>query len=296
MPHEPDNSNSPHREEILTHIKSLTSRLDVLRNAAQTQLILHNEEAIPFLMEAFKHEHGNYFVRNVPNRRGAKWIQGIVFLCVFGCAAIGLWKESRLFLSLSGLSYLAFGVFLIYTQRVGVRQPYRLTALYDLLVEMRAVPMMDHILWMIASDTIWATNQAIEYLTVHLPNLDTLQWQKMKGRERKALYALLEQRGQINTKRCYDFTFALLKALEQFGDAEAIPAVQHIAKHGSNAALRNAAKECLPYLETRRDEDSIRQTLLRASQSSGGSEELLRVPTLAPNAENAQLLRMPREQ
>jgi hypothetical protein len=66
-----------------------------------------------------------------------------------------------------------------------------------------------------------------------------------------------------------DFLVAALKALEQIGDGSALPVVESLAsgklKSVAPQRVRQAAQECLPFLQTRSDQQRASQTLLRAS-------------------------------
>ncbi len=69
-----------------------------------------------------------------------------------------------------------------------------------------------------------------------------------------------------------ELSLAILKALEQIGDEKAIPVVERLTQEGK--ATRNmqriteAAKDCLPYLKLRVEQQQQAQTLLRASDSA----------------------------
>ena len=65
----------------------------------------------------------------------------------------------------------------------------------------------------------------------------------------------------------WTLAIAVLKALEQIGDAWAIPIVRHLAHYGDarNHAIKNAATQCLAFLEQRDIESREVRTLLRAS-------------------------------
>lgn len=73
---------------------------------------------------------------------------------------------------------------------------------------------------------------------------------------------------------------ALLKALEQIGDARAIPAVLYLRDDPTILGrVRLAANECLPYLEARQRRSRESATLLRAAdrvETVASREELLR--------------------
>jgi hypothetical protein len=74
-----------------------------------------------------------------------------------------------------------------------------------------------------------------------------------------------------------------LKAMEQIGDATAMPLIQRLCTLPKDEyprfearleRIRSAARECLPFVEQRIEADRARQTLLRPAEA--GSDELLR--------------------
>ena len=93
------------------------------------------------------------------------------------------------------------------------------------------------------------------------------------------------------------FDVAILKAWEQVGDENALPVVQKLAaqRAGTPAQKRvqQAAKSCLPYLETRAGEQRATQTLLRAADlpTTNGDVLLRAAAPQTTRNEAAQLLR-----
>lgn len=99
---------------------------------------------------------------------------------------------------------------------------------------------------------------------------------------------------------------AILKALEQVGDARAIPTVERLAESPKRRRawavyldaetpqerLREAAAACLPYLRTRAEQERLRNTLLRPAQGPDSPADiLLRPASAAPSTPEEQLLR-----
>lgn len=86
---------------------------------------------------------------------------------------------------------------------------------------------------------------------------------------------------------------AILKALEQIGDAKAIPHVERIIAGPVTPPVRRAAEECLPYLRLRAEQEQQAQTLLRASTAVEVAmpETLLRPAQGAVSSDTSQLLR-----
>ena len=93
-----------------------------------------------------------------------------------------------------------------------------------------------------------------------------------------------------------NYRLAILKALEQIGDADAIPVVEHLAngraRTAEQQALKAAALECLPLLRVKSQSVEAPQTLLRASlRDPSASGVLLRPAAFAADANPQQLLR-----
>jgi len=295
MLNEPENLNTALSDEIQLHVRRLTDPNFFVRHNAQKALLRLSTEAINPLIKEFEKAFQKYQSRELLLRKIGKnglAVGAVLFVALMIAVELGLSKNIARPLFGLPSTILFFSCFLL---PFGSGHPARLKAIYDVLVEMHDPRIFSILLEMYSANPAWSSDNTLNLLTAYLPETTPAQWEGLNSKQRKAVYHLVENRGQIDTKRCHEFTIAALKALEQYGDADAIPAVQHIAKHGSNAGLRSAAVNCLPYLETRHDEQSTRQTLLRGSQSSGGKDELLRVPTHAPDVESEQLLRMPRE-
>ena len=96
-----------------------------------------------------------------------------------------------------------------------------------------------------------------------------------------------------------ELTIACLKALEQVGDASAIPAVKKLlpkmypAQWKEGIAL--AAQECLFYLESNTGRFQQAETLLRASETATRPDILLRPAQSAPDTTPAEQLLRPGE-
>lgn len=126
-----------------------------------------------------------------------------------------------------------------------------------------------------------------------LPRLQASDAALLHTGQRTSLYRYLKMR---NAHRDADFLVTILKALEQVGDASALPPVQRLAEGAAHTynqrRVRRQARECLPYLEARAEQQRASQTLLRASSAGATSPQmLLRPATGSNNAEPQQLLR-----
>jgi len=97
-------------------------------------------------------------------------------------------------------------------------------------------------------------------------------------------------------QRDKEFQIVILRALEQVGDAQAVPIVEKIIQRkphwSAQEQVHAAAVECLPFLLQRAQEENSRQTLLRST--SGGDErggQLLRPAEAVKEIDPHQLLR-----
>ena len=93
-----------------------------------------------------------------------------------------------------------------------------------------------------------------------------------------------------------DFLIAALKALEQVGEGGVLPVVESLATGKLRTAnpeeVQTAARECLPFLQARFEQQRASQSLLRASErAETPPEQLLRAAHGVPNTENQELLR-----
>jgi hypothetical protein len=143
----------------------------------------------------------------------------------------------------------------------------------------------------------WLLQMAITTLTRLLPRLQASDAPLLNNTQRAILCRWLDRwaMDKRDEKR-NDFTIAILRALAQVGDAQAVPSVQRLAtiqaKTPAQVRVRDEAAACLPFLEVRADQQHARQTLLRAATASAEpSEVLLRPATGAITADPQTLLR-----
>ncbi len=124
---------------------------------------------------------------------------------------------------------------------------------------------------------------AVDALTRLLPRLQGSDTSLLNDAQRACLYRRLYSIGQIAQKKMdsfsADFVVAVLKALEQVGDAKALPSVQRLAemkaKTPEQERVRDAALACLPFLQARADQQRAEETLLRAAGVSETPPEVL---------------------
>ncbi len=73
-----------------------------------------------------------------------------------------------------------------------------------------------------------------------------------------------------------NFVLVLLDAVQKIGDSRALLTVRRLAEKGESAEVRAKAKEVLPILEARREQENDAHNLLRASSEPVSQKELLR--------------------
>jgi hypothetical protein len=134
---------------------------------------------------------------------------------------------------------------------------------------------------------------ATEALIRLLPRLQATDGALLTANQRANLYRKLRpyQHGAQT-----ELQQAILRALEQIGDKEAIPSVRRLARGGAlspkQKQVRKAAQDCLPYLRTRAEQQRVSQTLLRASSATSAAPDiLLRPADMGGGAAPEQLLR-----
>lgn len=110
------------------------------------------------------------------------------------------------------------------------------------------------------------------------------------------LWSLQNSYGGYTSPALYqNYRLAILKAMEQIGDAAAIPVVEHLANGAARTApqkaLKAAAMECLPLLRANLSDVEAAKTLLRASTPENSAPKTLLHPVeFTPDANPKQLL------
>ena len=135
-------------------------------------------------------------------------------------------------------------------------------------------------------------------LTALLPQLKASDAPLITADARRVLHSLLQTAFFVNISdvRTYDLTIAALKALEQVGDAQALPYVRRLANRKprtlNGKRLQQAAADCLPMLRAHCGDVETARILLRASQpATTDPKTLLRPASGAGQTDNAELLR-----
>lgn len=132
-----------------------------------------------------------------------------------------------------------------------------------------------------------------------LPRVNATDADLLDARQRGCLYRMLKM---SNVAHHYELILKILKALEQIGDEAAVPYVERLANANmvigvKKGKVRESARECLPALTQRAQENTVRNTLLRASSASevASADSLLRPAFGTPDAPAEQLLRPSRK-
>ena len=135
-------------------------------------------------------------------------------------------------------------------------------------------------------------------LTDILPRMKASDAGMLTSAQRKTLHLTLrsESSFSVNPAVVFRYRLAVLKALEQIGDASALPLVTRLAKGrartANQKAIKTAAQDCLPLLTANSGGLEANKTLLRASSpEETGKETLLRPAAFAPDPNPNQLLR-----
>lgn len=129
--------------------------------------------------------------------------------------------------------------------------------------------------------------EAAEALLLLLPQLKASDAHLLNDEQRTILYKQLRK---DNT----ELILALLKSLEQIGDAKAVPYVEELANAKASRAgygrIREAAQSCLPALNARVEQLMASHTLLRAAGSVGSDSDVLLRPASGASTETNNLL------
>lgn len=135
-------------------------------------------------------------------------------------------------------------------------------------------------------------------LTELLPQMKASDAGLLTAAQRKTLNWTLKNDFAVygNAAALHTYRLAILKALEQVGDASAIPFVAQLAngkaRTANQIALKAAAQECLPLLMVNFGGVEATKTLLRAaSPENAAPDTLLRPAAFAPDAKPNELLR-----
>ena len=296
MPTELDILHSPHAAEIRRLIEQLRDRHSSVRQHARKLLQDYGIEIIPALFQEFQSTYQKHIHKHQIFLRIERKLRVIaVSFCGVGLLCTLLSIQSEFAFQMASI---AIGVYFVNLIRILfiAQTPEILTEIIDTIVGIRDPRVFSMLFDMITLHTIYLSDNLLAAFNTMLLEITAKDWSNLSRENKLGFYELIKPHSHSESQESRRFVVTSLKVLEQYGDAEAIPCVEHIVQKCEYDLVKRAAQECLPYLEVRRDEDAIRNTLLRASQSEAGKDELLRVQTHAPDMEQQQLLRMPREE
>ncbi len=132
---------------------------------------------------------------------------------------------------------------------------------------------------------------AVMLLTRLLPRMRASDSQLLSSDDRTLLHTAIAKHAR-NT----EFVLAAISALQQVGEAPSIPTVQRLAERSgrgsADPSVREAARECLQFLQQRAAMSEANHTLLRASsQSAAPTDTLLRAIGGSTPTASSELLR-----
>ncbi len=120
--------------------------------------------------------------------------------------------------------------------------------------------------------------------------------------DRQAIYSNLEMEliNDVEPPESIPFKLAVLKGLEQVGDKESIFVVRRLAemkgRRPRQRVVRDAAQNCLEYLEIHINDHTEKMTLLRGSSPEAASPETLLRPATSSDVTHSDELLRPSDQ
>ena len=260
-------------------------------SAAETQATLQNLSVQDYIAETTAEAKLEANVlRNVRTIERCRRVQVIVNLLGVGYLGGAFWHNftdhtpyDRVF-SIVTLAYfvLAFG-----SRKVSANAAKR-------LAEIETVQAIPPLLDAIVLSGYRNTSPAYLPLLRLIPRLRAADYNLIDERRRKILLRTLGRR----FNRIYkwlsgldELKLAILKALEQVGDENAIPVVEKLAAESRNVEVRNAAIECLPFLRQKSAQVTPGRTLLRAAAEPQSEATLLRAAAANASPPPIELLR-----
>jgi len=168
---------------------------------------------------------------------------------------------------------------------------FRLKGLMNNLANISDLRIAGPLVEIVALEESIANKMAAQLLTRLLPRFRASDAKLLTDGQHTALLRTLNR-----TNATPEYFVAVLKALEQIGDARALPVVESLAT-GRRATIaprrvQAAAQDCLPFLRVRCDQQRASQTLLRASDAAGmQTDTLLRPAQGGGTTEATELLR-----
>lgn len=269
-------------------LNALDSRDEQTRADAARQVRVLSPDALLALSQ-LEVQHFKHYLRSL---RDKTVLMQFGVTCLFACVCYLTSGKQHLFMLPMNLIMWAFIVPRIMIYMSGGFQPSRARrSLITVLEEAEDVSFVPVALTLLRDKTADILPAITELLKRLLPKLHAGDAQAWTPQQYEALLKLLPTR----PSKDIELAICVLKALEQIGDARAIPAVTALANAPTDVGtirLRAAAQECLPYLQQRVAEQKQAQMLLRPAHPHASGETLLRpilcIPSSTPDE---QLLR-----
>ncbi len=270
-----------------TALKLLESKEEWKRNIARSWLEDHAESAGDLILSKLREEAA----RRKKKQRFVYWGFGIyggviltVFLVWLGIGiGTGRWADF-LWQLFQAFSYM--GIF----GSIGAASQFQKSAT-EVIAQFDDVRYVPDLVDALAYSDKHMNGVAVAALTNLLPRLPASDSERLDSEQRKLLHRWLTIKNKESA-----LVQAILKALEQIGDERDLPSVQKMAEREASTqrekTLREAARQCLPYVEQRAEKNRVANTLLRAATASGPNmESLLRPVASSPRTDYEDLLR-----
>lgn len=284
-------------ETTTTDLELLLNALDSKDEQTRADAMRQARSLSPDALLTLSGLEAQHFRRYHRSQRGSIAFLSLVFSSFLGSLLyLGTGEQNSIFMTMLAFVPFIFLIPLIAKYLNGGLYPSRarrgLTAALEEAGDVSFVPVA---LTLLQTKTAEITPAILSLLKRLLPQLHAGDAQTWTPGQYGALLKLLAVLPKDKDLKNTELALSVLKALEQIGDARAIPAVEVLAyssPHSVSPQVQQAAGECLPYLRQRAGEQRQAQTLLRPTQPSTTGENLLRpAAQTTPQTPDEQLLR-----
>ena len=254
------------------------------RIRAEAQLQQSGLNTVESILALYKAEHDKWF----RTQRVLKLIRNALFI-VFAVAYI-LWTGQMPHIGLFLTLFIVTGIFSTLLHMETRRAYSKGIALA--LTRFDDVSMIGPLIVLYRKN--WDTKEVvIPVLTRLLPRLKTSDAALLNEWQRERLYSELDTcvYHSLGNTVNVEFICAILKALEQVGDAKALPHVEKLARFAKSQHIRQTAQDCLPFFQQCAEQRHISSSLLRPSAPASSSSELVRPATDSKKDKTLLLLR-----
>ena len=272
-------SPEPVDAEISALVKRLNSRKPGVVRAAVAQLIERGDDGFEALLTAL--------TRQAKRRKVVRHSYGVFFIGTLCISALLSISEPKLALIGLAIAFFTTPLIVAFSVLYAVQSGLVVTELDDV----RVVGVLTEALYWGDAEVVLL---ARDTLTRVLPRLNESHAKYLSSLRRTRL---LDQFDDWQSSK--ELLFAILKAMEQVGGAEALPMVSLVAagKSPSNqyVGMADAAQACLLFLQVRAEGRELRDTLLRSSSAAEVAPDTLLRPAPMTSEEPAHELLRPRE-